>query len=106
MIERIQERIQQNETGSFRKGGLAKLRDDISPKFLRALKAASLRKGEVYRVFQVDKQNDEGGDCVWVGPYEMSGRDVEDFLSEKALEGRYKGRVFPVAIAHLRPADN
>ncbi len=99
------ERIQQNETGPFQKGGLVKLREDLDAKVIEVLKS-KFKQGEVYKIFYVDYHDDEGGDTVWIGSYDSSEQDVLDFHPEIAQESRYKKTVFPVALRHLKPAVN
>lgn len=99
------ERIKQNEIGPFQKGGLVKLRDDLPAEVVKALKN-KFRQDEVYRIFHVDYHDDEGGDCLWIGPYDTAEQDVSDFHPDIAQEDRYKKAVSPVALIHLRPAVN
>lgn len=97
------ERILQNKGVSFRKGGLTKLRDDLSRKEFDASNSP-FKKGEVYRILHIDRHTDDGGDCAWIGPYKMSERGITDFHPDIALEGRYRGVVSPIAIIHLKLA--
>lgn len=87
----------------FKKNDLAKLRPNLDRATLGAL-APQFVPDIAYRVFHFERHDDEGGDAVWLGPADMSPRDVEEFMPEMATELRqekYKA-VLPIAVRHLR----
>lgn len=92
------ENINQMKDPSFRRGGLVKLRDEYV-----ARKDSFIQKEEVYRVLYIERHSDEGGNCAWIGPRDIPEEDVRDFRPYKAMEGRYKGKVRPIATLHLIP---
>ncbi len=99
---------------TFEKGSLVKLRDDVDAAVLDAL-AERFKPGVVYRVFQLDHHDDEGGDAAWIGPQDTSPQDVENFnpkltafyrgpgniVTAEYSEERYK-HILPIATSHLK----
>ncbi len=96
MIERLKSNFE-----NPKKGDLVELKPDLRESVISAL-ASRVQMNTKYRLLYIQRHVEGGSQSAFIGPANMSHKDITEFDPEKADEGRYREVPPGIALTHLR----